>query len=625
MDMAVVLALISLVGFIGYSLFRGRPPAVENAHPGVKFSVSLSTKPSPSVTPPRGAVKAVGQTGWYLLNPDTNRPMTVAGVDRPTAETLQGLLHRGYQEFSSDYRRELMAFLLRTNVRWGELETYLERACASYRQSLDEQQRTSSEWTQAGERDREDLLTEFRQVAIKALDVRPFADLTVLLEDAPSDAQLDDALLAEYGFEALELYLHSYGEYRVVKVAADSRDRETFERLVELELARRGTAIPIRNILGQWTLKDMNEIAAGIGLSAFRRKAPAIDALTAVPDIQTRLGARMAWRELFQLLPLSEKYRHVDLMVLGRSWRYAREVLELMRSTYVSSGWETHHQANWDQMAGQKPAYWTLSAAPDACPACARAAQVGYRGECVPRTPLHLGCRCTASAHYDQPRSDLTLACNSPSCELLPNSGLSSNKLEEVPPQHPSIRMVTIMGVKRSRSGKARFALPDGYEGTVEEITLHYYAQEGWRGVWAENHLWWMVMALLFWDVYFEDLPGAWDPILQQTGLVADMPRDLFQTEFYTRRAALITARMNRLNDCDLATELTTAYQNHYGTPCRPIERWDEYPLPVLQDVIARSSRKLVLRVLHRLLENFTEHRRGLPDLVLVKDEDGIC
>ncbi|NJL18721.1 MAG: VRR-NUC domain-containing protein [Nitrospira sp.] len=79
---------------------------------------------------------------------------------------------------------------------------------------------------------------------------------------------------------------------------------------------------------------------------------------------------------------------------------------------------------------------------------------------------------------------------------------------------------------------------------------------------------------------------------------------------------------MNRLNDCDLATELTTAYQNHYGTPCRPIERWDKYPLPVLQDVIARSSRKLVLRVLHRLLENFTEHRRGLPDLVLVKDEE---
>ncbi|NJL17665.1 MAG: hypothetical protein HC938_11190, partial [Nitrospira sp.] len=225
--------------------------------------------------------------------------MTVAGVDRPTAETLQGLLHRGYQEFSSDYRRELMAFLLRTNVRWGELETYVERACAIYRQSLDEQQRTSSEWAQAGERDREDLLTEFRQVAIKALDMRPFADLTVLLEDAPSDAQLDDALLAEYGFEALELYLRSYGEYRVVKVAADSRDRETFERLVELELARRGTAIPIRNILGQWTLKDMNEIAAEIGLSAFRRKAPAIDALAAVPDIQTRLGARMAWREFF--------------------------------------------------------------------------------------------------------------------------------------------------------------------------------------------------------------------------------------------------------------------------------------------------------------------------------------
>ena len=151
---------------------------------------------------PRGEVKAVGETGWYLLNPDTNCPITVTAVDRPTAEALQGLLHRGYQGFSSAYRRELMSFLLRTNVRWGELETYLERARPIYRRSIDEQKRISPEWDQAGERDREDLLTQFRQIAIRVLDVRPSADLTVLLEDAPSDAQLDDALLAELWIRA---------------------------------------------------------------------------------------------------------------------------------------------------------------------------------------------------------------------------------------------------------------------------------------------------------------------------------------------------------------------------------------------------------------------------------------
>ena len=404
-------------------------------------------------------------------------------------------------------------------------------------------------------------------------------------------------------------------------VAADSRDREIFERLAELSLARRGTAIPIRDILDQWTLKDMNEVATGMGLPTFRRKAPAIKALADISDIQVRLSARIAWREFFQLLPLPEKYSHVDLMVLGRSWRYAREVAELMYWTYVRTGWEAQHQANWAQMAGEKPVYWTLSSTPDACPACARAAQVGYRGQTILRTPLHLGCRCTASAHYDQPPSDLTVVSRAPSSELLPDLRPSTNTLKEVQRRCPSIPTVAIMATKRSHTGKARFALPDGYEGTVEEITLHYYAQEGWRGVWSENHLWWMVMALLFWDVYFADIPGVWDPITRQMGSFADMPRDLFQIEFYTRRAALIKARMNRLNDCDLATEVSTAYGKHFGTPCRPIEGWDKYPLPVLQDVIARSSKKLVLQMLQRLLENFSEHRRGLPDLVLVKDE----
>lgn len=75
----------------------------------------------------------------------------------------------------------------------------MARARVLYRKSVDAQRRASAEWADAGERDREDLLQSFRQSAIASLDVRPYADLVTLLEDEPTDATLDDALIAEYG------------------------------------------------------------------------------------------------------------------------------------------------------------------------------------------------------------------------------------------------------------------------------------------------------------------------------------------------------------------------------------------------------------------------------------------
>ena len=49
--------------------------------------------------------------------------------------------------------------------------------------------------------------------------------------------------------------------------------------------------------------------------------------------------------------------------------------------------------------------------------------------------------------------------------------------------------------------------------------------------------------------------------------------------------------------------------------------RWDKFPLKVLQEILSQVPRDLLLSVLQRLLENFNGHRRGLPDLLLWKDD----
>jgi len=154
----------------------------------------------------------------------------------------------------------------------------------------------------------------------------------------------------------------------------------------------------------------------------------------------------------------------------------------------------------------------------------------------------------------------------------------------------------------------------------VEQIALHHFQREGWQGVWGENHLWWMIMALLFWDVYFAPLEGAFQPLLFRAGIQQDMPIDLFQREFFPRREGLIRARADALSTMNLQEVLTQTHAQHFGKPCRPIERWDKFTLTELQQVMANIPPSTVLPLMLRLLEDFNNNRRGLPDLVLWKE-----
>lgn len=621
--LAVVLLVVVVLAVrnLGRQMRRAASESLRQQPPSVSLSVSSSE--SSVLIPNTGPVKAVGETGWWLLNPDGGAPVTVTGVDRSTADEMKRLLDRGYREPAYQHTRELTAFLLRTNARWVELEDYIERARGLYQRAIADQQHASTEWQTAGERDREDLRAEFQRAAIQTLDVRPFADLTVLLEDVPTDATLDDLLLQQYGFDALRLYLRYVRPRNPVRnVPADSRERGGFENLVKVGLARRGTDIPIQDILETCTLKEMNEMVSDPALPPFRRKRVAIDHLVALPDSQARLGRQLAFRELFQLLPLPEQFAHIDVGKLAQTWRHTHEVADLMQRTYVFGGWAAQQRATVLSMMGKRPLYWRVHPVADdvTCPACRRAGQVGYRQDAMPREPLHPGCRCWVHPEYSDPPASLHLSSTPPCCQLPTVSKVVSHvAMPQKMAAGDTFRIATVHARKQSQEGKARFALPDGFEGTVEEVALHHYEQEGWQGVWGENHLWWMGMVLLFWDVYFAEVEGAWDPYLRQIGLAADMPKDLFRPEFYAKRSRLITDRMAVLRQGDLSAELTAAYKQHYGKPCRVIEGWEKFSLPVLQQMVTCLPKGVVLQVFQRLLENFNEHRRGLPDLLIWK------
>lgn len=177
---------------------------------------------------------------------------------------------------------------------------------------------------------------------------------------------------------------------------------------------------------------------------------------------------------------------------------------------------------------------------------------------------------------------------------------------------------ITFAAEKLTRRGKARFRAKDGSEGFVEEVALREFLNEGWDGLWSENRTWWALMALLFWDVLFARLDGVWDPNMGEfPSRWQDMPNDLFRPEFFSRRSELVENRLAQLRNTELLEEVRRSYSIHQGTPCRVIEDWASCRLDSLLSVARHAPPRLVLGVSRRLLEDFNENRRGLPDLTI--------
>jgi hypothetical protein len=138
-------------------------------------------------------------------------------------------------------------------------------------------------------------------------------------------------------------------------------------------------------------------------------------------------------------------------------------------------------------------------------------------------------------------------------------------------------------------------------------------------------------MALLFWDVIFARLPGVFSPGLGGfPSAMQDMPCDFFTTDFYPRRKKLIErriaeltrSRMFGLTKANVEAELRSAFRRHEGEPCRPI---DWVLLPNVESLIIATrvlTDRQLTEIMRRLLENFVDNRRGLPDLFLARNEE---
>lgn len=335
--------------------------------------------------PEAGPAAAASGDKVITIGENLPLPLNLTGISLEDARRLV----KGVNEHEWATQEWLTLLIAKNNIRCQEVDAWAARSRKKVEASVQAAIKASTEWDSASELDREDMLQEFREAAIEALEVRPSdVDATaLLLFEEPTDHTVDDALLEGFDGDAKAygklLYLLA-NPGRVWTSPAGSYDRKEFEDLVAKGYVRRGADIPLDDILPGLTLAQMQQIAGDAAPKKLTRKAPAIELLKGLPDIRERLSKVVSFRELFQLVPQGD----LNQEAIVQSYAYAGALARIIWRTLISG------KSVAEQVARSKEYdvdEWELSAN-DCCPSCMK--MEGKTWKRLPKNlpPFHIGC-----------------------------------------------------------------------------------------------------------------------------------------------------------------------------------------------------------------------------------------
>jgi hypothetical protein len=377
------------------------------AAPGVKitFTTSVSSGSRDS-RPPLDYGQPVAQAdGSWTLIPKAPFPITVLGADAATAQKVQENLIR--HEWWSQKVPELALLIAQHNLRFREIEDFVAQSKPKFDAEVQRLKAANIEWDSASEKDKADLLADFEVVAADSLGISiGDADLATVLKGQPGGFTDDDELVRMFAgdHELYSFYLSALGRTNpVATVKAEDWSRKRWEQLVEKGLARRGKDIPVQLLLEGLRLKDLNEVLAGTIPKPLGRKAKAVDAALALPDLHQRLSKVIAFREMFEVL----KPQGLDVSSLVTSFGYATDIANVLQQT--SHSIYRTMSALRDKQEDKHRIYnaWEIRNWQDPLPACAKAYCRQFTRLAKKLPPFHIGCTCELEATYKE--CDITI------------------------------------------------------------------------------------------------------------------------------------------------------------------------------------------------------------------------
>lgn len=365
------------------------PIALEN-----KTTQTRTTSDVISIKPKQSASKETE----FVINPGSTFELTLLGADNSLGKQIQNIL-LDEKIYDDKKKNQVVALFAEFNLKVKEVEAYKKKYGKIYFDKLEELKIASEDWKTAGELDKEDLLGDYREIAIKGIYEQPNCDLFSLFEKEPKDITVDDDLIKEYGFDNIQIYLRFADNLDKVRVIAnDNYNRQRFEKLVDLGLSIRGSSIPLDEILSTLTLKSLNEIANNPE-KQFKRKNQAIEFILAIPNIEEKIGSKISLRELFKLKQLPEKYSSINLQEVSDAWSYTYEVVGLLIDTYRNANYSTQALKDKEYVKEYKVESWSNEE--NMCPCAKELISKKYPKSRPPKIPYHIGCNCSLRQEYN--------------------------------------------------------------------------------------------------------------------------------------------------------------------------------------------------------------------------------
>ena len=378
-------------------------PASSTAAPEIKVTLTTSTgirdySSSSFELQDLGPLTSVGPETW-CLNPKASFPLTLMGADESVARQIKDLISKDDQW--SQKVPEFALLVAQHNLRFREVDDFIAEQKPKFEAAVAQSITDSPEWGSASEKDRLDLQAEYYEVALEGLGLSiGDADLKTLFLPQPSDFTSDDEILSSFGGDSAlySFYLTQLGRTNpVATVKADDWSRKFWEQLVDRGRARRGKDIPIAMLLEGLRLKDLNELLAGTIDKPLGRKAKALEAAEALPDLHVRLSERISFREMFQVLPPAG----LDIGELRASFGHARVVATAVLQTYYTAA---KTQGSVASQSEDREFYkgWEITTWIDPMPVCAQAYCKKYQRLPTKLPPFHLGCNCRLERTYKE-------------------------------------------------------------------------------------------------------------------------------------------------------------------------------------------------------------------------------
>jgi hypothetical protein len=338
----------------------------------------------------------------FILNPRAPFELTLLSADKTIGSQIRKILLDENYAGIADYkkRHQIVALFVEFNLKVKEVEEYKKKYSKTYFNKIDELKNNSQEWKSVDEKEKEDMLKKFQQIAVKEIYEKANCDIVTLFEKEPKDITIDHDLIKEYGFDNLENYFHFADNLDKVRVIPnDSYNRQRFEKLTEIGLAIRGNSIPLEEILSTLSLKDLNDIAKNEE-KEFKRKNQVIEYILSLSNIEEKISSKISLRELFKLRPLPEKYALINLKEIMDKWSYITEVVSLLVYTYQNANYSIRMlKEDRDIIEG----YSVINSDKEEfmCPCAKTLINKKYSKSRPPRIPCHIGCNCQLESELD--------------------------------------------------------------------------------------------------------------------------------------------------------------------------------------------------------------------------------